>query len=433
MENNSANVAHAAQPAPVVAEAPIPKNFWQYLKSWGPGIILVLSWLGAGDLVDNTVAGAHYGYTLLWVLTISILLRFFFVHTLAKYDLCNVNGDTLVQGFGRVGKWCLYYLIFACVVYVHLSPSFLLTGMAEIIHAITGISVPVAGIVMMLIIAALVLANTYNSLEKLFKVFLVVLGAVFFYGMFAARPDAGEVIKGALIPNIPSGALLITAALIGAVYGTPLNLTYSVFTRTKGWQDHRYMKVARFDLVFSCVAMLLIDLAIWVVGAAYIKPAGITVSGVSDLVYGFTQLLGKAGTWLCYAGYFSAVFTTYIGAAVAISNLVSDCVKEIKGHELKNYKCLGQYHSKIWYVVLAWGMLTPCVWLFTSVGFVTLTIVNSALMGTLMPVLLIITIKMTNDKKLIGEHRNNLFENIMLCLGFCLVTFCSISTFVSWF
>ena len=39
-----------------------PKTFVQYLRSFGPGIIVVLTWLGAGDIVEVGVAGGNFGY-----------------------------------------------------------------------------------------------------------------------------------------------------------------------------------------------------------------------------------------------------------------------------------------------------------------------------------------------------------------------------------
>jgi Mn2+/Fe2+ NRAMP family transporter len=51
-----------------VPAPPIPRNFVEYVRSFGPGIVIVLTWLGAGDVVDMSTAGANYGYSLLWVL-----------------------------------------------------------------------------------------------------------------------------------------------------------------------------------------------------------------------------------------------------------------------------------------------------------------------------------------------------------------------------
>jgi Mn2+/Fe2+ NRAMP family transporter len=46
-------------------QAAVPKSFSQYVRSMGPGLVVALTWLGAGDLVDSAVAGGHYGYSLM--------------------------------------------------------------------------------------------------------------------------------------------------------------------------------------------------------------------------------------------------------------------------------------------------------------------------------------------------------------------------------
>src|SRR5690606_6996638 len=75
--------ARSAGVAASAMGAPIPTSFWGYVKSFGPGIVLVLTWLGAGDLVDNAMAGAHYGYALMWGLALALLVRYFLVSIIA--------------------------------------------------------------------------------------------------------------------------------------------------------------------------------------------------------------------------------------------------------------------------------------------------------------------------------------------------------------
>ena len=84
------------------SQTAIPGTFLEYLKSLGPGIVVVLTWLGAGDIVDSSVAGGNYGYALMWVLVLAAIVRFVFVSLIAKYQLCNPNGETVVDGLVRL-------------------------------------------------------------------------------------------------------------------------------------------------------------------------------------------------------------------------------------------------------------------------------------------------------------------------------------------
>ena len=81
---------------------PVPHSFWDYMRSFGPGIVIVLTWLGAGDVVDMAVAGANYGYALMWVLVIAILMRFMFVSLIARYQLCNPHSEGVLDGLARL-------------------------------------------------------------------------------------------------------------------------------------------------------------------------------------------------------------------------------------------------------------------------------------------------------------------------------------------
>nr|BFE96052.1 hypothetical protein GCM10020185_65880 [Pseudomonas brassicacearum subsp. brassicacearum] len=89
-------------------------RFVRLLKLLGPGIIAVLSWLGAGDLITSSVAGANYGYAMMWVLAVSLLLRYLIVNIIARFQLCNNQGMTILQGYAQLNPffspgscWCM--------------------------------------------------------------------------------------------------------------------------------------------------------------------------------------------------------------------------------------------------------------------------------------------------------------------------------------
>ena len=83
----------AARSAP-----PIPHTFFEHVKSFGPGLVVVLTWLGAGDLVDSAVSGGSYGYALMWAMAVVLLARFLLVSIIAKYQLCNERQETVMAG-----------------------------------------------------------------------------------------------------------------------------------------------------------------------------------------------------------------------------------------------------------------------------------------------------------------------------------------------
>ena len=155
--------------------APIPRSFVDYVRSFGPGLVMVLTWLGAGDVIDMATAGANYGYALMWMFVVAVLLRFLFVSLIARYQLCNQHGEGVLDGLARLHP--LYPpLIFAAVVVMgHIYGAYMSVGIGEIGRSVAGAGEPWLWAVLCNGIAvALVFRPSYRRLEAVFMVFLAV-------------------------------------------------------------------------------------------------------------------------------------------------------------------------------------------------------------------------------------------------------------------
>jgi len=121
------------------ATAPPADNFLSYVRSFGPGIVVALSWVGTGDLIDNSVAGGNYGYALLWVLPLSLVFRFVFVNALGKYPLYNVQRDpSIVRGIARAHPAFGWLMLVAFVLYTHILMAFTLSGVGVALEGLFG-------------------------------------------------------------------------------------------------------------------------------------------------------------------------------------------------------------------------------------------------------------------------------------------------------
>ena len=79
------------------------------LKRLGPGFVYALTVLGTGDLVSNSAAGAGYGYSLIWAVALTLVFRFAWINVSAKYVL--VTGESLIQGYARLGRWVVWLIL----------------------------------------------------------------------------------------------------------------------------------------------------------------------------------------------------------------------------------------------------------------------------------------------------------------------------------
>ena len=113
--------------------APVEQSSLRHLlASIGPGFVYVLTVLGTGDVVTNSTAGASYGYHLIWALGMTLVFRFVWVNTSAKYVL--VTGESLLVGYGRVGKWVPWVVSLSFFPIRHFTNMFLILIMGDSAH-----------------------------------------------------------------------------------------------------------------------------------------------------------------------------------------------------------------------------------------------------------------------------------------------------------
>jgi Mn2+/Fe2+ NRAMP family transporter len=322
----AAAAATAAPTAPAAPARPagqpepqIPRNFVDYLRGMGPGIVVALSWLGTGDLINSSVSGANYGYVLMWALVIATLARFFVVSALTKYQLCNrTNDQTILDGFARVWKGFPMFLGICSVGLGIVYHSFLFLGAGTALYELFGQFGGDWGIFMWAIVvlgAVIWMArseNQYKGLEIVANVAMAALVLIFIWALIGSGVDFGQLLHGMTF-SMPAdrgayGAWLVVVAIIGAVGGSVANLMYPYFVSDKGWRGPKYRKLQVYDLLFGVCTLICLNLAIWIVAAQLMRGHGNTITGPEDLANMMKLAIGPAGPPLLWIAVFFCVF-----------------------------------------------------------------------------------------------------------------------------
>ena len=422
----------------VVAPAPppVPRSFTEYLRSFGPGIVIVLTWLGAGDVVDMATAGANYGYALLWVFVIAILFRFLFVSLIARYQLCNQHGEGVLDGLARLHPLYAPVLLAAAVVMGHVYGSYMTRGVGEICRNVFGFGAIWQWAILCNGIAFyLVLQPGFRRLELIFFFFLAVLSVSFLGCAIWVGFDPGEVARGLIRVEMPGKQGVydpghVALAMIGAVGGSLMNLVYPYFLDAKGWRGVQYRRVQLYDLLIGIVAMLVLNLAVWALGAELLYPDR-HIENLDDLPKLLSTLLGEPGRILFYAGIFSAVYTSIIGHAAGLGRLGTHAWLRWQAgsgpisQDFRNHPCF------LWIAVSC--LVTPLVWTLPGMpGFVALTLAANSAQVILLPLLAGGMWWITASGRLIGaEHRNRWWENLLMSVLFSLAVYFALAAFVS--
>lgn len=403
----------------------VPKTFWQYVRSMGPGIVIALTWLGAGDLVDAAVAGGSYGYALMWAMMLALCVRFIFVSILAKYQLCNQHNESVMAGFQRIHPALPVFITIVAFVLGHFYGSYFVKGIGEASSALFNGGPPWAWAIFWMCIAALLMfKGAFSRIEFIFYIFLAMLSISLIGVALWSGPSPVEAVKGVLLFAVPEdkgsfGVLLVVTSLIGAVGGSITNLFYPYFIKKKKWHGPQYRKLQLYDLAFGVCVLIILDLAVWTIGAEILHPTGATIHSIADLANLLKVALGPLGENILYLGVFGALFSSVIGDALGFGYLVEDAHSVRKGKERSDRP---PEQTRIYKIVVIWTLFSPLIWMLPgSPGFVALTIIVNAAGVIVLPVLSGSIWYITSNKAFIGTtYKNKLWENGVLAFLFLL-------------
>jgi Mn2+/Fe2+ NRAMP family transporter len=423
------------------AAPPVPRTLFEYLRSFGPGIVIVLTWLGAGDVVDMAVAGSNYGYSLMWVLVLAVLMRFVFVSLIARYQLCNPHGEGVLDGLARLHPGYAPVLLVAAVVMGHVYQSYMAVGTGEVSRNLFGFGQTWQWAAAWYAAAlVLVFQPSYERLEWVFKFFLAVLSISFVGSALWVGPSVTGILEGLYRFEMPDhqgkfNPLLVALAMVGAVGGSLMNLAYPYFLEAKGWRGPQYRKVQRYDFLLAITAMIVLNLSVWVLGAELLYPHD-TINDLDDLPRLLSRVLGEGGRWLFYLGIFAALYTSVLGHAAGLAYLGTHAWLRWQagtGPIAPDFR-----RHPLFRGLVIWGLVSPLAWTVPGMpDFVTLTLIANSAQVVLVPMLAGGVWWITASPRCIGrEHRTRGWENAVMAVLFVLAlygAFSSVRSIVQFF
>lgn len=409
--------------------AAIPGSFLEYVQSMGPGLIVVLTWLGAGDIVQSAAAGGSYGYALMWSFAACLTVRYLFVSIIAKYQLCNQHSESVLSGLSRLHPLVAPCLFVCSLFFGHAAGVVLLIGAAEASMKLSNLgSVRLWGVVLSILAFLIAFRPFYRTIEKVFFLFLGAM-TISLVGLAVwANPNPMDIAKGVFGLAVPATrgrftALWIIVAMVGAVGGGIANLMYPYFFQAKGWTTPAHRRVQHYDLMLGIIVLMLLDLSVWIVGAEILHPKKISVVDLASLARILGESLGQFGTTLFYLGIFAALYSSIIGNSLAYSLLGADAYRHWRGTRSMAQSSDGR-KDRVYYWAVIWIIFSPLVWvLIGHSDFVGLTFSVNVLQVIVLPVLVVGIWIITANRKYIGvNYRNRWWENVSM--AFILILAC---------
>lgn len=403
-------------------------------RSIGPGLVFMLGALGPRDLVSNSVAGASEGTRLVWVLVAAVVVRLALLDSTARYVMA--TGESLIAGCGRLGRWIVLTWFALSILRRHVSALvrlMLLGAAANFVCPLpTRHSIAIWGIVSWCAGFALLYWGRYSAVEKVSKPLASVMGACMLGAVILTKPDIGGLLGEALRPAWPAdggafSAPVVIMSIIAAAMGSFGNLRYSAFLHEKGWRSMDHLRSQRVDMLVSMAGMLVMLVLIQVAAAAALRPQGIQVKEIDDIVPIFSQVLGDAGRVLFGITLWCVSFSGFVGNSAGYGIMISDVYyRFIRPSEavIGGSKPAGEmpaYRLLILYIFLSPLYVFATDWtpVGLMLGYGVMSIVT-------LPVIALIVLRLTADRGVLGEHANGWFTNLILALA----VLCSL--YLSW-
>ncbi len=379
----------------------------------GPGIAVAATGVGAGDMISGTVAGAQFGMALLWAALYSAVLKFVLNEGIARWQLA--TGSTLLEGWvERLGRPLQYYFLIYLIGWSFLVGGGLISACGIAGHTMfPALSVSVWAILHSVAGAALVLWGRYSAFEGAMKALIGVMFVSIIGSACVLLPDLPALLRGLAVPSVPSGSVKSILSVIGGVGGSLTILCYGYWIRESGRTGPAWMRGTRIDLGSAYAVTGLFGIAV-IILASQVHPetakgAGI-VLGMADRL---EAVLGPAGRWALYLGFWGAVASSLLGVWQGVPYLFADFVALLKRLGPEERAAVVSARSPYYRAFL--GFLTfPPMLLLTLQKPVAVVLAYAVVGALFMPFLAGTLLYMNTRRAWMGDLRSGWVTNVLL-------------------
>ncbi len=389
----------------------------------GPGVIAAIADNDAGGIATYSVAGANFGLTMLWTLIPITILLIIVQEMVARLGAVTGKGlsDLIRENFRVKTTFFIMIGLLIANLSVTVSEFAGIAAAGELFGISRFILIPATAIGIWLLILKL----DYKKLEKIFLVLVLFYFAYIISG-FMAKPDWGAVFKSAIVPTVQFNKYFIF--LLIALVGTTITPWMQFYLQSsiveKGIRKAEY-KYSKWDVIIGSSFTNIISFFIIITCAAVLFSNGIRINDAIDAAKALEPLAGPYAMYLFGGGFFiAALFGAFI---LPLSTSYYLC--EAFGWESGVNKKFG--NAKNFYIIMLFMIIISAgITLMPGINLIYLILLAQFINGIILPVLLIIILKLINDRKLMGEYVNKRWVNIVTWTGCALVIIASLSMLV---
>lgn len=378
------------------------------LRYIGPGFLVTVGFIDPGNWAANIAAGSRYGYTLLWMVTLSTLMLILLQHNAAHLGIA--TGLCLSEASTKhMHKGASRFVLFTAVA------ASISTALAEILggaiglNMLFGLPIVIGAVLVSILVVWMLFSNSYRKLEKFIIGLVSLVGVSFLFELSLVHIDWPAAVKGWLVPSFPHGSMPIIMSVLGAVV-MPHNLyLHSEIIQSRQWnleEKDVIKKQLEYEFLDTLVAMITgwaINSAMILVAAAVFFSKAIPVTELPQAQETLRPLLGNAAAVVFAVALLFAGFSSSITAAMAGGSIFA-------GISMEPFD-ISDNHTRLGVLITIGGALA--VIFFLTNPFTGL-IWSQIILSIQLPWTIFALIWLTSSKKVMGEFANSRREKILL-------------------
>ena len=377
------------------------------MRRFGPGMLVAAAFIGPGTVTTASIAGANFGFVLMWALLLSIIVTFVLQEMSSRLGIVSGLGLSEALRSSINNHFLKAFLMILIVSALGIGNAAFevgnITGAAIGLSQISSLSISSSVLIVGILVLILLGTRIFKVLEQILTVLVVIMSLLFLLTMITIEIDYSKLLRGLFIPTVTASSLLTIMALIGTTV-VPYNLFLHADASKRKWKDQEVTQAlnnSRADTAISIGLGGLITLVIMSTSAVAFFGSSMEISS-ENLARQLEPILGSYSSYIFNFGLFVAGITSAVTAPLAASIAVTEALGWKNDPSSFRFKL-------VWIIILLIGLL------FAYFGTKPLQAIlfAQATNALLLPFLALFLFYVVNNSRLMGSHKNTITINMI--------------------
>jgi Mn2+/Fe2+ NRAMP family transporter len=386
------------------------KNIWRnlilFMAVLGPGIITGSVDNDAGGITTYSIAGAMYGYNLLWTMIPAFIVLVVVQEMNARMGI--VSGKGLADLIRENAGVKITFFIFVGLLIADIGNTTTefagVAGSMQVFNISKYISVPISAI----LVWWLVVKGTYKFSERVFLIFSAFL-LVYVVSAIMGKPHWHDIGQAMIKPEIQYNKeyLAVVIGIIGTTIAPWMQFYMQSAVIEKGLNITDY-KYTLWDVIIGSVITVVVAFFIIIACASTLHINGIQIGEAKDAAMALKPIAGD----LASVTFAFGLFVASIFSATILPVATAFYVCEAFGFEAgidKKWKEAPQFYWLFTFIII----IGAAIILIPNAPLILITLWSQVANGLLLPVVLVCMILLVNNKEVMGEYTNKTWQNMI--------------------